>query len=712
MLYVVIVALTAIANIIIAAAVYKRNPKSVTHQLLASLSFVTALWSIFNYLALQPGSEATRLFWVRVVMFVTTPYGTIIYLLAKSFPEAKLAINNRIKWFLIVFNILTAGFALSPYMFTSLTNMDNGSFSLTPGPAIILFAIAFMGIMTAGFIKLIQKLRKSSGVLRQQLWLFLLGLIISFTLLSITNFVAVVVFGTIELTALGPPLTLILFFFVVYAIAKHKFLDISYLIARSVSYSLLLLIVVSAFSVLLFASSEFLPSNVNHNLVSAILAVVLAFSFNPLREVVERATDKFLLKQGYNTEQVLSELTNVMAYEINIKKMASSLLEIVINNIRVTGAAFMILEKGEIATLETNGLDDKEKIKESGIRKLAEQKKETAFLFDQLQDKSLKETFSNLDLGAVFVLRVKEQPVGLLLLGPKASGEFFTNQDLELFDIFAPQAAVALQNAQSYKTIQRFNKTLEKKVDERTSELKQAQKRELSKAKELLKLKDDFVFVATHDLGTPVTAVKGYSSLLKMSKEKFSADTRENIDALVDASERLDQLTNDLLQVARSDAGTIEINPVELNFTEVMQSILSQIKLRAKKRKILIDCKACDKKVMVKADKDKLAEVLENLFSNAVKYNKDKGSITISVEKGKKEATITVADTGIGIPKDLQKKVFSKFFRAQQNGAESVPGTGLGLFVVKMLVEKMGGNISFESAENKGTTFTFTLPLA
>lgn len=248
------------------------------------------------------------------------------------------------------------------------------------------------------------------------------------------------------------------------------------------------------------------------------------------------------------------------------------------------------------------------------------------------------------------------------------------------------------------------------KINER---LEQAHERELAKAREIINLKDEFVFIATHDLRTPVTAIKGYSDLLKPEMEKMSSDIQEDFDAIYQSAERLDQLVEDLLEVARSESGTIYIETKPILVKEVIDRAVSEVSTIAKKKKVNITVNLYDDNCQILGDKEKLNEIFENLLSNAVKYNKEGGSVTLtsSLDVGG-NVKFEVSDTGIGVPENLQEKMFSKFFRARQPGTEGIPGTGLGLFVVRMLVEKMKGTIKFESREGEGTKFIFYLPVA
>lgn len=230
------------------------------------------------------------------------------------------------------------------------------------------------------------------------------------------------------------------------------------------------------------------------------------------------------------------------------------------------------------------------------------------------------------------------------------------------------------------------------------------------KTAEALKLKDEFFYIATHDLKTPVTAISGFVSLLLEHKGELSPDLQEDVQSIKEGSDRLKQLVNDLLQVARSESGTIKVDLTPLDLKIVMDRTITQVSLPATAKKVTIDADVPS--TLVLADEKKLSEVLENLLSNAVKYNKEGGSVVVSSTKNDGYLTVTIKDTGLGIPKVQQTKIFQKFYRAQNDATRDIQGTGLGLFVVKMLVEKMGGSISFTSEENVGTTFVFSLKLA
>ena len=246
--------------------------------------------------------------------------------------------------------------------------------------------------------------------------------------------------------------------------------------------------------------------------------------------------------------------------------------------------------------------------------------------------------------------------------------------------------------------------------------LKQAleisKEQELQKAKEVAKLKDEFVFFAVHELKTPIVAIRGFLELTEDAQKNFPKDIQRNLRAISDASTHMSQLINDLLEIARSESGTMRVEVAPQEFKPILESVIKETFsiFTQKKLKLIIDMKPIPQ---VLCDTEKLKEVLENLVGNAIKYNKDGGIVRIQVYQpaGEEVLLCEVSDSGYGIPVDQQSKIFQKFFRAVSSETQQVQGSGLGLFITRMLVEKMGGSLMFTSVEHEGSTFAFTLPV-
>jgi signal transduction histidine kinase len=231
--------------------------------------------------------------------------------------------------------------------------------------------------------------------------------------------------------------------------------------------------------------------------------------------------------------------------------------------------------------------------------------------------------------------------------------------------------------------------------------------------KQLQQLKDEFVFIAAHELRTPVAAIKGYLSLvLEGIAGPVSDAVKEFIHKVMNANARLIRLVDDLLEVARSEAGrlTVEVRPTDISLP--IQAVLTELKPLAEEKSIEFGYSPALGLPKVLADENRVKEIMVNLVGNAIKYTVGAGTVTISHEVWDNTLITHIKDTGIGMSKEEQKKLFEKFYRIQNEKTRDVPGTGLGLFIVKQIVEKMNGKIWAESEEGKGSTFSFSLPVA
>jgi signal transduction histidine kinase len=252
---------------------------------------------------------------------------------------------------------------------------------------------------------------------------------------------------------------------------------------------------------------------------------------------------------------------------------------------------------------------------------------------------------------------------------------------------------------------------LEGKVQERTEQLRAAQTKELQRAAEVNRLKDEFVYIAVHELRAPVTAIKGYMYLVL--QKKIGKPSKELADLLVhvdDAGKHLSSLIDDLIEISRAEAGQTEIHLAPQNLTEILEKVVNEQRGSAEQKSLSLDYQPSQGLPYVLGDHDKLAEVFTNLISNSIKYTL-KGAVTVSHELQDDRILTRVSDTGVGISREDQTHLFEKFFRAKNDQTANVVGTGLGLFIVKLLIEKMGGKIAVESELQKGTNVIVSLQM-
>ncbi len=225
-------------------------------------------------------------------------------------------------------------------------------------------------------------------------------------------------------------------------------------------------------------------------------------------------------------------------------------------------------------------------------------------------------------------------------------------------------------------------------------------------------LKSEFISIAAHQLRAPLSGIKWtFKTLIDGDLGKLTPEQKESLERAYSVNERLIYLVTELLDVSRIEEGKIGYNFKGASLERIIGEVVEEYKLVAQNKNIELSFFAPQSQMpFISLDEERLELALNNLLSNAINYTLSGGRVSVSVELAGKEAKITIRDTGVGIPKEELNKLFNKFFRASNVVRMQTPGTGLGLFIVRNIIEKHGGKIWVESEENKGSSFIFTLP--
>ncbi len=338
--------LTFLLNAFLGLFVYLRNNKSWTNRFFLALTLFLNGYVILNFISLHPPdtSPATQLFWIRLVMSEASFLGPTLFLLVHTFPKDKIQLHRNKIVPLLVLMIVSAILSLSPFVFTSI-EYPHGQPLPVPGPAIPIFFIDFAGLFFASFILLIYKHRKAKSIEKVQLFYFLLGIIGTFTLMTLTTVVSVVIFKFSGLVFLGPTYALILIGFIAYAIIRHRFLDIRLVVARTVAYTILIFLLGTMYAAGLFIIGTIITgvaTPARELGVSTTLALVMAFTFQPLRKFLEKLTDKIFYKDRYDEQSFLQKMSRIMASTISLDEITSYLLNELLSQIKITRGAFVL----------------------------------------------------------------------------------------------------------------------------------------------------------------------------------------------------------------------------------------------------------------------------------------------------------------------------------------------------------------------------------
>jgi signal transduction histidine kinase len=278
------------------------------------------------------------------------------------------------------------------------------------------------------------------------------------------------------------------------------------------------------------------------------------------------------------------------------------------------------------------------------------------------------------------------RPIGMLTLS-RDRPDAFSEDEIELVSLLGRLVATAVQNIRAYE----------------------AERRRVEELARLSQLRADFVSLVSHELRSPMAAVIGAARTLQDRWRMLSADQRESFLALIgDETSRLAELVGDVLDTSRIEAGTFSYRFEEVDLARLVEEAVEAAELA--QQDVAVVTSARGRLPAIRGDRARLRQVLGNLIENAVKYSPEGGEVRVSAAVGNGAVQIDVRDSGPGIPRDQQARIFEKFGRVDVPGA-SKPGTGLGLFIARSIAEAHGGSLTVMSGLEPGAVFTLTLPV-
>lgn len=235
--------------------------------------------------------------------------------------------------------------------------------------------------------------------------------------------------------------------------------------------------------------------------------------------------------------------------------------------------------------------------------------------------------------------------------------------------------------------------------------------RDLTQELETEKIKSDFISVASHQLRTPLSAINIYTKLLE---EQLGEDDEQGVQhtyirTILNSVERMNELISTLLNITRIEAGGVKVRASTVRIANIVNEMLVETKPAISDKKLTLKSSVEDVG-MLETDNLLVKEIVANLLSNAIKYTPAGGEISVALTANRSDVIFSVKDTGYGIPAKDQRLIFTKFFRADNATAADANGTGLGLYLVKVIAEHIDGEVWFESVENEGSTFFLSLP--
>lgn len=574
------------------------------------------------------------------------------------------------------------------------------------------------GFFTFGYYRLYQKYKNSFGTERLQILYILLGYGICGNLSFITNLTMPWI-GYFFLNWMGQAFTILIVGFTSYAIIAHRLMDIKLVMRKYVVY-LVSLSAIFFFAIVSKSIFNFILEMNNEAVNFFILAVsVIVFPF--IKNYFYKLANTYFFSSLYDSRKVIAELSEKLRATLDIIRIYAVINEMLTTTFHCLSVGILTYdERSKKYKIQSHGgaaIDDKIL---NAVKNLNEAYlvNNIPILIEEIKSEKRKSSQSIFAMGIllknnieiILPLNVKGKNIGLILIGAKESKDIYNDEDLQVLEIIGAQAAIAIENALLYKETKDFNVKLKKEIDNATNELRAANE-ELTRLDET---KSEFISIASHQLRTPLTIIKGYvSMMLENNFGKMRAEQKDALDKVYESNERLIRLVENLLNISRIESGRIQYRFEKIRLEAVAEAVFNELSSIAKKRGIKLDYFPPKNIISFAwADPDKVKEIIMNLTDNSIKYTK-KGNIKMSIEEAGTMIRFSISDTGMGIKVEDLPRLFQKFNRGTGSPLVHTEGTGLGLYVAKMMVEAQKGRIWAESkGENMGSQFYFELPIA
>lgn len=558
------------------------------------------------------------------------------------------------------------------------------------------FVVHLVGYIGAAVAALITAQRTANAEQAALLRLVLFGFIAMAAITLTTNLVLPAGFGYFGLQEAGALSVVFLIGAFAYAVIVRHLFDIRVVIGRTVVFASLIGSLIGLYGALaLFATQALRKDRVSLQefLFNLLAVTAVGLTSEPLRKWFASRTDQWLYQKDYEQQAVVGKLNQDLSAVFDLDEALRLVVASLSETLHLTRVAALSFEPGDdgkpvIKTMIEAGHGD-------SIRSVEAEGESLASFFaaqsgplelGRSGDKRPEEaptrdsamaTLEALSIAVAIPLKQRDQLIGLLLLGNKGSGDRFTRRDIAFAELVGAPALSAIQKAKLYEGDQ---------------------------------AKTEFVSIAAHELLTPITGMQGYLSMvLDEGMGQVDARAKGYLEKVASSAKRLAALVKDLLSISRMESGRVKIDPRPVDVEALIQDAVDQVAPAAAAKGLALTVDFGTALPRAFADPDRLMEVLVNLIGNAIKYT-PKGSVTVRTRLDGVMVKVSVEDTGLGMTEEARKQLFTKFYRVRTTETESIQGTGLGLYVTKSMVEKMGGTISVLSAPGAGSVFSFTVP--
>lgn len=686
-----------------------RSKKRPVNKIFFFLTLIPDVWMVGSFMMFTSIQPEHIIFWDRIIYAAVAFWPALQYHFALKITY----INKKRLITLMSAYVLSVVFFILSFS----DNFVDGIFNYRWGYHTLAqtyhhWFVAFFLIYTAMFLYCLIKQYKAEKVVleKKRLKYFFIG----FLFLNVIGGTAFLPAYKISVFPISLAAPLIFTIIIAYAIVYFGLMDVKLIMRRYFVYFISLLTVLLPVYLILWIVDKLFPQYLF--IVSLPILILSLPLFSSAKKYFYKISNKYFFSSLYKTDDLIFKLNNSLSSSLDVAQIAKASARILQQAFHSQAIAVFYYkhEEKKYFSAYNKGFDlrkYKVKLDYKTAKKIFKEAKPLSSkeLGDYLaEDNPFYQSLKDLKLALIVpVNSKKDNPDALILFGAKESREEYGYKDKNVLESIATQMSISLENAFLYKQVTEFNRQLKSEVVKATKKLKEQNQA----LKQLDKAKSEFIGIASHQLRTPLTGIRWFNELLLKNSDNNLTEKQINfLGRINESNKRMIKLVNDLLDVSHIETGRkFEIIKSNFELKTVIDDVLKDNIFLIQNKNLKIENKIEEKHAFY-GDVDKIQQVLQNLVSNATKYSPSGTSIKLYSQTNKDNDIICVSDSGIGIPKKQQTKIFAKFFRATNASSEDSNGTGLGLYIAREIIRAHGGDLWFESAEGQGSSFYFSLP--
>jgi len=727
--------LASIVNSVLLFHVYFKNPRGRLNRIYSIFVISLLIWAIGEFLMRTVETREQALFWDRISGIGYLTMVAFFFHFILVFTKQDNILKKKITPYLIYIPaFLFVIIHLTSTLITVDVTKEFFGYTVVFGPVYLYFIIWLEALFLFSFYLLIKYYRTTKEqLIKKQTFLILVATLIPWFIGSITD-AFLPMFFDIPFISLAVTFTGINAIIIGYSISRYQLMALTSMTAAETIIST----IVDSL-ILIDKNNNIKQANdATNELLGYIKSELVGY---PIDKILDKSEKVFtgplygkLMQQGYLKDYNANLITHEGA-KIPVNFSAGVVSEA---SNEIVGIVIVAKDMRKINKLITQ-LEESQKGLAEKVDERTQELKRTKELYENLVESSDDTIYSIDKLGRIvfvsksifsmFGYRVNE------VIG-RSMRKFITIKDLSRVLSLMKKAFTGMEPIKNFQFDMKHKSGRLMPVEVNSFPLRRKGKivnfmgiiRDISERRRIEKMKTEFVSVASHQLRTPLSAVKGYiEALLEGDRGKINDEQKEYLQDAYASNKRMIKLVNDLLDVSRIEAGKVKVEPKNISLISLTKELINELCHFSEAHNCRVFIESDKDLPKVHVDPTRIRQVILNLLTNAIKYSQGQGKVVINfsvmdadkiiipseLAKGLsgKQILVKIIDDGIGIPQDQKNQVFSKFFRADNAIPVSTEGSGLGLYITKAIVDSSGGRIWYDSKEGHGTTFYFTLPI-